>query len=191
MLTPNDPRPAEWADELDALISTAYSDADVEAATTALVAEADALENAVELPAPFTFTLTGRNGTIEIRLGNTSDEPLNVTMHLESSKVEFPDGDQQVTLRPNDETSDHRSRRGPIERNVVHRPHGDHTGGRHDRRAGHPDLAGHRLHRARPTAHRRFHPGPAHVVVLALACQATCRPRPKTKGATAIPRDAQ
>jgi hypothetical protein len=105
MLPPNDPRPAEWADELDGLISTAYSDADVEAATTALVAVAGALESAVELPEPFTFTLTGRNGTIEIRLGNTSDEPLNVTMHLESSKVEFPDGDQQVTLRPNDETS--------------------------------------------------------------------------------------
>ncbi len=105
MLSPDDPRPAEWADELDGLISTAYSDADVEVATNALVAEAGALENAVELPDPFTFTLTGRNGTIEVRLGNTSDEPLNVTMHLESSKVEFPDGDQQVTLRPNDETS--------------------------------------------------------------------------------------
>ncbi len=26
-------------------------------------------------------------------------------MRLESSKVEFPDGDQQVTLRPNDETT--------------------------------------------------------------------------------------
>ena len=105
MLPPDDPRPTEWANELDALISTAYSDADVEAATTALVAQADALENAVELPEPFTFTLTGRNGTIEIQLGNSSSEPLNVTMRLESSKVEFPDGDQEVTLRPNDETT--------------------------------------------------------------------------------------
>ena len=105
MLPPDDPRPTEWANELDALISTAYSDADVEAATAALAAQADALENAVELPEPFTFTLTGRNGTIEIQLGNTSNEPLNVTMHLESSKVEFPDGDQEVTLRPNDETT--------------------------------------------------------------------------------------
>lgn len=105
MLPPDDPRPIEWANELDALISTAYSEADVEAATTALVARAEALENAVDLPDPFTFTLTGRNGTIEIQLGNTSNEPLNVTMHLESSKVEFPDGDQEVTLRPDDETT--------------------------------------------------------------------------------------
>jgi hypothetical protein len=105
MLQPDDPRPTEWANELDALISTAYIDSEVEAATAALVAQADALENAVELPEPFTFTLTGRNGTIEIEIGNSSDEPLNVTMQLESSKVEFPEGDQQVTLRPNDETT--------------------------------------------------------------------------------------
>ncbi len=105
MLLPDDPRPTEWTNELDALISTAYSDADVEAATRSLISEADALENAVQMPEPFTFTLAGRSGTIEIRLGNTSDEPLNVTMHLDSSKVEFPDGDRQVTLRPNDETS--------------------------------------------------------------------------------------
>ena len=105
MLAPDDPRPIEWANELDALISTAYGDAEVEAATTSLVAQAEALENAVELPDPFTFTLTGRNGTIEIQLGNTSNEPLNVMMHLESSKVEFPDGDQAVVLRPNDETT--------------------------------------------------------------------------------------
>jgi hypothetical protein len=105
MLAPDDPRPIEWANELDALISTAYSDADVEAATMALAAQADALEGAIELPDPFTFTLTGRSGTIEVQLGNTSNEPLNVVMQLESSKVEFPDGNPEVTLRPNDETT--------------------------------------------------------------------------------------
>ena len=105
MLPPDDPRSTEWANELDGLISTAYSDAEVEAATASLIADAEALENSVVLPEPFTFTLTGRNGTIEIRLGNTGDEPLNVVMQLESSKVAFPDGDQPVTLRPNDETN--------------------------------------------------------------------------------------
>ena len=105
MLPPDDPRSTEWANELDGLISTAYSDAEVEAATASLIAEAEALEKSVVLPEPFTFTLTGRNGTIEIRLANTGDEPLNVVMQLESSKVAFPDGDQPVTLRPNDETT--------------------------------------------------------------------------------------
>ncbi len=105
MLAPDDPRPTVWSNDLDSLISTAYSDDDVDEVTTALLAEADALTNAVVLPEPFTFTLAGRNGTIEVRLGNTSTEPLNVVMQLDSSKVEFPDGDQAVTLRPNDETT--------------------------------------------------------------------------------------
>ena len=105
MLPPDDPRSTQWANELDGLVSTAYSDAEVEAATALLIEEAEALEKSVVLPEPFTFTLTGRNGTIEIRLANTGDEPLNVVMQLESSKVAFPDGDQPVTLLPNDETS--------------------------------------------------------------------------------------
>ena len=105
MLPDDDPRPVTWTNTLDALISTGYSDPDVEAATAALTAEAEALKNAVQLPEPFTFTLAGRGGTIEIRIGNTSDETLAVTVRLESSKIEFPQGDQQVTLHPNDETA--------------------------------------------------------------------------------------
>lgn len=105
MLPPDDPRPVTWTNTLDALISTGYSEAVVAATTTALTAEADALKNAVQLPVPFTFTLAGRSGTIEIRVGNTSDEPLDVTVQLESSKIEFPEGDRQITLRPNDETA--------------------------------------------------------------------------------------
>jgi hypothetical protein len=105
MLPPDDPRPAEWSAELDSLISTGYSDAEVEAATAELLAEADELKQAVQLPEPFTFTLTGRSGTIEVRIGNTLDEPLDVVVALDSTKVTFPEGDQRVTLRPLDETS--------------------------------------------------------------------------------------
>ncbi len=105
MLPPDDSRPAEWAAELDSLISTGYSDAEVEAATDELLAEADALKQAVQLPDPFTFTLTGRSDTIEIRIGNTLDEPLDVVVALDASKITFPDGDQRVTLGPLDETS--------------------------------------------------------------------------------------
>jgi hypothetical protein len=105
MLSPDDPRPAEWSAQLDSLISTGYSDADVEAATAALLAEATDLKQAVELPEPFAFTLTGRRGEIEIRIRNTIDEPLDVNVGLDASKITFPDGDQRVTLRPLDETS--------------------------------------------------------------------------------------
>jgi hypothetical protein len=105
MLPADDPRPAQWSTRLEALISTGYSDAEVEVATAELVAETVALEQAVELPEPFTFTLTGRRGTIEVRLGNTIDEPLDVVVSLDSTKITFPEGPQQVTLRPLDETS--------------------------------------------------------------------------------------
>ncbi len=105
MLPPDDPRPEEWNAELDDLISTGYSDDDVQAATAELLAEAGAIRDAVVLPEPFTFTLTGRSGTIELRLGNTSPDPLIVDVALESTKVVFPDGNQQVTLRPLDQTS--------------------------------------------------------------------------------------
>jgi hypothetical protein len=105
MLRADDPRPARWSTQLDLLISTGYSDAEVEVATAELVAEAVALEQAVELPEPFTFTLTGRSGTIEVRIGNTIDEPLDVVVELASTKITFPEGAQRVTLRPLDETS--------------------------------------------------------------------------------------
>ena len=105
MLPATDPRPAAWANELEALISTGYSDAEVEAATADLVAEANQLTGSIQLPAPFTFTLTGRSGTIDVRLGNTADEPLNVVVRLESTKLSFPAGDQTVTLQPLTETS--------------------------------------------------------------------------------------
>ena len=105
MLPDDDPRPPEWSTDLESLISTGYSDAEVVETTNELVAQADTFKSAVALPEPFTFTLTGRSGTIEVRIGNSLDEPLDVIVALDSSKVTFPEGDQQVTLRPLDETS--------------------------------------------------------------------------------------
>lgn len=105
MLPADDPRPAAWSTELEALVSTAYSDADVLAATAEMQAEAARLRSSVVLPEPFTFTLTGRTGTIEVRLTNTADEPLTVLVGFTSTKLTFPDGDQTVTLRAASETS--------------------------------------------------------------------------------------
>ena len=105
MLPEDDQRVAEWSAQLDTLISTGYDDDEARAITTELVAEAHSFTEAIQLPQPFTFTLTGRSGTIEIRLGNTLDEQLDVVVALDSTKVTFPEGDQQVKLRPLDETS--------------------------------------------------------------------------------------
>ena len=105
MLPDDDPRITAWSAQLDTLISTGYTDAEAQAIATELIADADSLTGAVELPQPFTFTLTGRRGTIEVRIGNTRDEPLDVVVSLDSEKVNFPEGDRRVTLRPLDETS--------------------------------------------------------------------------------------
>jgi Family of unknown function (DUF6049) len=113
MLPADDPRPDTWAAQLEALFSTSYTDEQVATAITEIQAEGDALRDAVVPPEPFTFTLTGRSGTIEVRVKNTADESLDVVVRLTSPKVSFPGsldpesdvGDHPVTLLPNDETS--------------------------------------------------------------------------------------
>jgi len=105
MLPDDDPRRTEWQEHLAELISTGYTDAQVDAQLDDLLDAADRLTGAVQLPDPFTFTLTGRSGTIEVRLTNTSDEALRVLLALDSTKLDFPDGEQEVVLRPNGETT--------------------------------------------------------------------------------------
>lgn len=105
MLPDDDPRTDVWSERLDTLFSTGYSDAEADATAAEIVAEADTLKQAVQLPEPFTFTLTGRSGTIQVGITNTLDEPLDVVVSFDSNKVTFPQGDQRLTLRPLDETS--------------------------------------------------------------------------------------
>jgi hypothetical protein len=118
MLPPDDPRPDRWATTLNAMLSTAIDDDQAAVVAGQVQAEADALRDAVVPPAPFKFTLTGRSGDIEVQVGNTSDEPLEVVLRFSSPKLSFPEstpppddpeatdvGDVAVTLRPNDETS--------------------------------------------------------------------------------------
>jgi hypothetical protein len=105
MLDPDDPRPPEWIAALEMLVSTGYPESHVEAVVEDLLAEAGELTGAIVPPEPFTFTLTGKSGDIDMRIGNTGDEPLNVKLRLSSPKLTFPEGDQIVLLRPNSETS--------------------------------------------------------------------------------------
>ncbi|NQY57575.1 MAG: hypothetical protein HRT86_14025 [Ilumatobacteraceae bacterium] len=105
MLPDDDERPAQWSVLIDELLTTAYDDDVALERVDELRAELDELRGAVVPPEPFTFTLTGRTGDIELQLANRGDEPLDVVLELTSSKLEFPDGDQTVTLRPNGETN--------------------------------------------------------------------------------------
>ena len=118
MLTAGDPRPERWAAELDSLLTTSISDEEAAAVAAGVQAEADAVRAAVVPPEPFKFTLTGRSGDIEVKVGNTSTVALDVVLRMSSPKLSFPDstppeddrtsadtGDHHVTLRPDDETS--------------------------------------------------------------------------------------
>ncbi len=104
MLPPDDPRPAEWSARLSALVSTGYTDAEVDREVDALLDEAQRLRESVVPPEPFTFTLTGPSSEIDLRFTNTSDEPLTVLVRLSSPKLSFPDGEQLVELAPNEQT---------------------------------------------------------------------------------------
>ncbi|MET0908653.1 MAG: DUF6049 family protein, partial [Ilumatobacteraceae bacterium] len=118
MLPEDDPRPAAWAAELQGLISTSVSDADAAASTARIQSEADTIRGSVAAPDPFSFTLTGRSGDIELQLTNTSPDPLTVILRASSQKLTFPDsqepvvgprdanaGDHTFTLRPNEEST--------------------------------------------------------------------------------------
>jgi hypothetical protein len=118
MLPPDDPRPTRWAAELDAMISTAVSDDQVASVTADIQSEADAIRRSVVPPAPFSFTLTGRSGVIELQVANTSADFLTVILRASSTKLSFPGSteptvgpsdsdaaDHIVTVRPNAETS--------------------------------------------------------------------------------------
>jgi hypothetical protein len=104
MLPDNDARPIEWRAALDSLISTAFDDNEVQSVLDGLTDEANAVTSAVVPPKPFTFTLTGREDDIEIRIRNTLAEPLTVILRLTSPRLSFPNGDQLVTLAPDDVT---------------------------------------------------------------------------------------
>ena len=75
--------------------------------TAEIQSEADAIRGSVVPPAPFSFTLTGRSGDIELQLGNTSDDPLTVILRASSPKLSFPGVDRT------DRRSTRRRRRRP------------------------------------------------------------------------------
>jgi hypothetical protein len=100
MLATDDPRLAQWSQLIGVLPTDALSDAQVSAINDGLHAQYAAIRSAVEVPTGFSFNLTGRNGTVRIKLRNTATIPLQVRVRMTSSKLLFPRGDQTVTLDP-------------------------------------------------------------------------------------------
>jgi hypothetical protein len=100
MLPDGDQRPANWAAFIAILPTTALDDDAVATIAGRLRAEYDAIRNAVGMPTPFSFSLTGRSSTIRLNFRNDSDTPLTIRVVLDSPKLRFPDPDQIETLPP-------------------------------------------------------------------------------------------
>lgn len=104
MLPEGAPDIARWSATLDALPSTALTDAQAEAAIERLDEDFAAYRTAIVAPEPFAFTLTGRESKLRFSLANTSDQALQVRVNLSSPKMRFPDGDQIVSVEAQSET---------------------------------------------------------------------------------------
>jgi hypothetical protein len=100
-----DDAPVEaWRAELDTLLSTGLDDGTVDAVLDRISAQADEIRRSVSAPAPFTFTLTGRESVLRLNIRNESTEPRIVIVRARSPKLRFPEGDKEVVLEPSGNT---------------------------------------------------------------------------------------
>ncbi len=100
MLPDGDPRTAEWTRLIDVLPTSALTDEQAVGIAADLRTEFAGLRGSVEVPAGFSFNLTGRTTSVPITLKNNADIPLTVRVRMTSSKLRFPQGDQTVVLPP-------------------------------------------------------------------------------------------
>lgn len=106
MLLPTDQRPDRWRTATDTWLSTAYANAEVRTRVEDLAQEFDAIPASIQLPDPFTFTLTGEASEISLRIVNTSNVTLRAVLHADASKLTFPDAPLPVDLAPGVTTVD-------------------------------------------------------------------------------------
>jgi hypothetical protein len=96
---------AEWNRRASILPSTALTDADAALLSDGLASEMTLVREAVRLPAPFSFTITGSENTIRLSFANTSTRPLQIKVRLIAPRLIVPGGDQIAQLAPNATTT--------------------------------------------------------------------------------------
>jgi hypothetical protein len=100
MLPDGDPRTGEWTRLIGVLPTSALTDDQATGIATDLRTEFQGLRSSVEVPAGFSFNLTGRNSSVPVTLKNNADIPLTVRVRMSASKLQFPGGDETVVLPP-------------------------------------------------------------------------------------------
>ncbi len=98
MLPRGDRRPLAWNQRLDELLTTVVDDDAAQAVIDELEAAARTIRAAIVPPDPFSFTLTGRESELQVRLTNAGSTPLRVVVAPSSPRLTFPSGPQTVEL---------------------------------------------------------------------------------------------
>ncbi|MFP3899514.1 MAG: DUF6049 family protein [Acidimicrobiia bacterium] len=80
---------------------TTTPDAERDAYVRRVTEQLGALADTIHAPAEFRITLTSRSSTIPLNITNDGEEPVDVRIELDSSRLEFPRGTEiQTTLQP-------------------------------------------------------------------------------------------
>ncbi|MET0579298.1 MAG: DUF6049 family protein, partial [Ilumatobacteraceae bacterium] len=104
MIVGDDTQLTAWRRQLDTLLSTGLTDDEFTAGLEQLGTETDAVRANVEMPRPFTFTLTGRSSPLRLNLWNRGLDTLRVVVVPSSPKLRFPEGAKEVDLAPDSVT---------------------------------------------------------------------------------------
>ena len=92
MLEPDNPLPAQWQAKLDVIPSSAVTDAQVAVIADDLSTQYAQVRGSVEAPEGLDFTMTGRSGTLRLKLRNNAQFPVYVRVRFgaASNKLTFP-----------------------------------------------------------------------------------------------------
>jgi hypothetical protein len=101
MLPVADRRVERWDADLRTALSTQLTDADAATRIELVDAEIAEVRDDVLAPETFSFTVTGREAEIPLRIENVGPTPLRVTVHVEAEKLNLPDADLGVVLAAN------------------------------------------------------------------------------------------
>ncbi len=118
MLQPDNPLPAQWRAQLDLLPSPALSDAQVALVAADLSAQYARIRASVEPPRGLDFTMTGRTGTLRLKLRNNAAFPVSKCVRLGAASEQadrFPAGDHLRAGTERDDRAEVRDQ-GPLQR---------------------------------------------------------------------------
>jgi hypothetical protein len=98
------PRTAPAVDHLLLATAAELDRGERQAHLAAALAEVEAVTGAISVTERTTITLTAREGTVPLTVRNESGVPVDVVIHLDSPKLEFPDG-ASIPLRLTEATT--------------------------------------------------------------------------------------